>query len=101
MFKCYFRIEAKETSKIDDDKQEVANFFLAALAVRFVEGHAQLGSLLAQLGEDAFDGFPVKAYLGGAPGQLVRFQQCRETARDAVEDGGNQLRRRGGSLLLF
>jgi len=30
--------------------------------------YAQLGSLFAQLGEDAFHGFPVKADLSGAAG---------------------------------
>src|SRR6266566_3805026 len=101
MFKCYFRIEPKETGEIDDDEQQVSYFFLATLAIRSVEGHAQLGSLLPQLGEDAFNGFPVKAYLRGAQGQLMRFQQCRETAGNAVEDRGKLLRRRGGYLLLF
>ncbi len=101
MFKCYFRIEPKETGKIDDDEQEVAYFFLATLAVRFVEGHAQLGDLLAQLGEDAFDGFPIKAHLSGAPGQLVCLHERGEASGDAIEDRGNQLHWRGGFLLLF
>src|SRR6266852_5822331 len=101
MFKCYFRVEPKETGKIDDDEQEVAYFFLATLAVRLVEGHAQLGGLLAQLGEDAFDGLPVKAYLSGAPGQLVCLHERGEASGDAIEDRGNQLHWRGGFLLLF
>src|SRR5258708_31918570 len=99
MFKCYFRIEPKETGKIDDDEQEGAYFFLATLAVRFVEGHAQLGDLLAQLGEDAFDGFPIKAHLSAAPGQLVCLHERGEAPWDATQDRGNQLHWRGGFLL--
>src|SRR5713226_4968705 len=101
MFKCYFRIEPEEARQIDDDEEEIADFFLAAGLIGLEEGYPKLGSFFTQLGEDAFHGFPVKAYLGGSAGQLVGFEECGEATRDALKGGRKESHCWGRVTLFF
>jgi len=86
-----FGIDVEESSEIDGDKQDVAEF-------RFNGGtHGRGGgvgedglefvSLFAELGEDAVDVGPIESDAGRFARELQGFEKCGESARNTVQDG--------------
>ena len=90
-------IDFDEAREVDQDEQQVAEFVFEfgradAGRARFVE----LGELFVELVEHLLGVLPIEADAGGAGGDLLRFHQRGQGARNAVRAG-----RSGLSALLL
>jgi len=104
-FEGDFGIYVEESSEIDGDKQDVAEFrFDGGTRGRrggVGEDGLEFVSLFGELGKDAVDVGPIESDAGSFARELEGFQECGESARNTIQDGGRGSRFLYNCLILF
>ena len=83
-----FRIHFHKSRQVDDDEEQIAELVFDAF-LRTASHHGfELGAFLIQLGQNFADVRPVESGAGCARGDLLGLHECRQSARDRIEQAG-------------